>query len=253
MRIWGVRALSVLFALGWLGPGFGLVDLSATWDPGWSQVLEAGWGLLFTVHVGGGLLAVAVGPRRPAAGLVELTLVAAVLVLSAAAAGEGPAIMLAGILAVQVVVLVRLLRGAPGVAPVVPVHLAPWPAMAVLAVLGALPWCVYAVSMYRANRAGMCSALDEITLDVDHCAVQGGLAVTLAALSVLAACWPAGRLLLGSSVALSATYLGLVSAAWPGTPGAYGRTWSVLSIAWSAALIALALRGKRSAVLLSSG
>ena len=33
-------------------PGFGLIDLSVTWDPEWPQVLEAGWGLYMTLLVG---------------------------------------------------------------------------------------------------------------------------------------------------------------------------------------------------------
>ena len=33
-------------------PGFGAIDLSVTWSPDWPQVLEAGWGLQFTVLVG---------------------------------------------------------------------------------------------------------------------------------------------------------------------------------------------------------
>ena len=42
MRLLAVRVLAVLFALTWLVlPGFGLIDLSVSWDPDWPVVLEA--------------------------------------------------------------------------------------------------------------------------------------------------------------------------------------------------------------------
>ena len=64
-----VRALAVLFALTWLVlPGFGLIDLSVTWDPDWPVVLEASWGVFMTVLVGGSFLAVALRPSRAGAG-----------------------------------------------------------------------------------------------------------------------------------------------------------------------------------------
>ena len=48
-----IRALLVLCTLTWwLFPGFGVIDLTVTWDPEWPVMLEAGWGVLFTVGVG---------------------------------------------------------------------------------------------------------------------------------------------------------------------------------------------------------
>jgi hypothetical protein len=45
-----IRTAAVLFALTWLVfPGFGLADLMVTSNASWPVVLEAGWGLLFTV------------------------------------------------------------------------------------------------------------------------------------------------------------------------------------------------------------
>src|SRR5688500_10952971 len=62
-----VRLLAVFFALTWLVlPGFGLLDLSVTWDPDWPVVLEASWGVFMTVLVGGSLLAVAIRPQSAA-------------------------------------------------------------------------------------------------------------------------------------------------------------------------------------------
>ena len=66
MRRVAVRLLAGLFAVGWLVfPGFGAIDLSVTWDADWPQVLEAGWGLFFTVIVGAAFALVALRPRRP--------------------------------------------------------------------------------------------------------------------------------------------------------------------------------------------
>src|SRR4051794_1586847 len=68
VRLLAARLLAALFAVTWLlFPGFGLVDLSVSWDPGWPVVLEASWGLVMTVLVGGSLVAVAVRPRATAA------------------------------------------------------------------------------------------------------------------------------------------------------------------------------------------
>ena len=42
MRIAGLRLLALVLSLSWLVfPGFGLIDLSETWDPDWPVVLEA--------------------------------------------------------------------------------------------------------------------------------------------------------------------------------------------------------------------
>ena len=64
VRLLVVRVLAAFFALTWLVlPGFGLIDLSVTWDPDWPVVLEASWGVFMTVLVGGSFLA---ARRRPA-------------------------------------------------------------------------------------------------------------------------------------------------------------------------------------------
>ena len=77
VRLIVVRVLAVLCALTWLVlPGFGLIDLSVTWDPDWPVVLEASWGLFMTVLVGGSFLAVAVRPSRAAPATVTLLVAA---------------------------------------------------------------------------------------------------------------------------------------------------------------------------------
>ena len=67
MRPLVVRVVAALFVLTWFVlPGFGLIDLSVTWDSDWPVVLEASWGVFMTVLVGGSFLAVAVRPHRTA-------------------------------------------------------------------------------------------------------------------------------------------------------------------------------------------
>ena len=61
--------------------------------------------------------------------------------------------------------------------------------------------------------------IGDVTMGVDHYAVQGALAVALVVLAVLAAVWPRGRRSLGIAVGLCAGYVGLVSFAFPGTLG----------------------------------
>ena len=65
--------LAGVFAFGWVVlPGFGAIDLAVTWNPEWEQVLEAGWGLYFTVIVGVPFVVTAVRPRASRPGIVQL-------------------------------------------------------------------------------------------------------------------------------------------------------------------------------------
>ena len=84
MRLQTARGLAALWALTWwLFPGFGVVDLGVTWDPGWPVVLEATWGVFMTVLVGGAFAAVAVWPRRTAPAEVTLAVCATGWLLAA--------------------------------------------------------------------------------------------------------------------------------------------------------------------------
>jgi hypothetical protein len=108
-----------------------------------------------------------------------------------------------------------------------------------------VPWSLHAVDMYRLNAADVAEAQGDITMGVDHYAVQGALAVTLVALPLAAACWPRGRTHLGASAGLAAGYLGLVSLAFPGADAGFGPVWSGLCLAWGAAVAVLAVAGRR--------
>lgn len=237
------RVLAVFFAVTWLVlPGFGLLDLSVTWDPDWPVVLEASWGVFMTVLVGGSFLAVAVRPTRAAPATVTLLVALAALIVGAALGLELPLLGYVAFLAVQIGLLRWLLPAREAVRPAVRSF---WVPLAVVAVAGVVPWLVHAEEMFRANRAGAGPAIGELTMGVDHHAVQGGLALALVVLSLLAAGWPRGRRYLGVSTGLCAGYLGLVSVAFPSAWAGFDPLWSWLCLGWGAAVAGLAVAGPR--------
>ena len=119
-----------------------------------------------------------------------------------------------------------------------PVAWSVWRPLLVLAALGIVPWLVHAERMFASNRRNAGVLIGDVTMGVDHYAVQGALALALVALSLLAACWPRGRRYLGTSVGLCAGYVGLVSFAFPSTWAGLSPLWSVLCMAWAAAITA---------------
>ena len=238
VRIAGLRLLALVLSLSWLVfPGFGLIDLSETWDPDWPVVLEASWGLFCTVVVGVPFLVVAASPRRSGPALVQLGCAAAVLAVAAVAGLEAPLAGLTALLAVELAV-VAAFRAAP---PLRPLRTALDVPLLLTAVLAAPAWLVHARHMAAANRLELLTA--DVTVGVDHYAVQAATALALVVLPVVAACWPRGRVLLCLSSAAVAAYLGLVSSAWPGAEAGFSPAWSAAAMAWGAALGVLSLRG----------
>lgn len=243
MRRLAVRVLAVLSALTWLVlPGFGLVDLSVSWDPAWPVVLEASWGLFMTVLVGGSFLAVAVRPQRSAAALVVLVVALAAVLVSVAAGREWQLLGYAALLAGELPVVFL----APSRERVRPARTTAHRALLAVALAGAPPWVAHAARMYRLNAADAGEAIHELTMGVDHHAVQGALALTLAVLALATAVWPRGRRSLGVATGVCAGYLGLVSFAFPGSWAGLNPTWSLLCTAWGAAIAGLALAAPRS-------
>ena len=118
--------------------------------------------------------------------------------------------------------------------------------MLALAAVGLVPWIAYALDMWEANREERPDT--DITNSIDHYAVQGALALALAALPLLAALRPALTPLLPICAGIAAAYLGLVSFAWQDAAGGFGRAWSVAAMAWGLGLVAVSLvaRARRS-------
>lgn len=234
MRLLAARLLAVLFVLTWLLlPGFGLADLMVSWDPDRPVVLEASWGLFMTVLVAGSFATVVARPGRTAAAEVVLAVVLGVWALSAVAGLEWELLGFAALLVAEAAVLAAVL---PGRERVRPVTWSPSPALLGLAAVGAVPWVVHAVEMYRRNRANAHEWHGDITMGTDHYAMQGALAVALVVLSALAAVWPRGRRHLGVAIGLAAGYLGLVSLTHPTFDAALGTPWSAPAIAWGVAV-----------------
>ena len=234
-RVLVLRALAVLFAFSWIVlPGFGAIDLSVTWDPEWEQVLEAGWGLYFTVIVGVPFVVAAARPSASRPGVVQLAVATAVLAISALIGMEIGAVVLAVILGLETAVVAWLARRdwpperAAGVSR----------SLAVLAAVGAVPWLAYALDMWALNRRDLPDA--DITNSIDHYSVQGGVGLALAVLPALAAVRAGLRPLVPACAGVVSAYLGLVSYAWPDAAGGFSRPWSVAAMAWGSALVALA-------------
>ncbi len=238
MRVIALRSLAGLFALSWLVlPGFGLIDLSVTWDSDWPQVLEAGWGLFFTVLVGVAFWLVAIRPRVSTPAVAQLFVAAGALTVSAVLAREPRLLALSVAVALETAIVmrvpqrVRLDRSELASQVSKPLLL--------IASLGAVPWVVYAFRMCSLNRQERGDS--DVTLGIDHYSVQGAVGLAIAALAVITAVWPGGRRFVGCCTGVVSAYLGLVSFAWPDAAGGFGRAWSAAAIVWGIAFVALAL------------
>jgi hypothetical protein len=237
------RVLAGLFALTWLVfPGFGLVDLSVTWDPDWPVVLEASWGVFMTVLIGGSFLAIAVRPARAAPATVTLLVTVATWLVAVVAGFEWPLLGYVALLVGQLAVLGALVRSRE------PVRF-DWSVsvpLTVVAAVAVVPCLVHAERMFAATRRNAGVIIGDVTMGVDHYAVQGALAVALPTLALLAAAWPRGRRFLGVGVGLCAGYVGLVSYAFPGTWAGAPRLQSALCLAWAVAVVLLAVTAPRA-------
>jgi hypothetical protein len=229
-----LRVLAGLSTLTWwVLPAMGIADLTVTWDPDWPVMLEAGWGLLCTVGLGAPFLLAALAPRLARAALVQVLVVAAALAVAAVGGQESPMWWFFALLVLEVPVLFLLGRGTRTSA-------ARNPGLLVLAALGAPPALAYAWAMLADNRALHFDG--DITMGVDHDAVQAALALTLVSLPVVAGlgvggAGAAGRRLLGTSAALMAGYLGLVGYQWVGVQADLGDAWALATMAWAAAVL----------------
>jgi hypothetical protein len=238
VRGFAVRALSCLFAASWLVvPGFGLIDLSVTWNAEWPQVLEAGWGLFATVIVAAAFVRVAAWPRTAMPGVAQLMVATVSLAIAALVAKETKLFALVVFLGLQTAIVGavlgvgRLTRAEPDGARSRSPRL-----LLVVAAAGAVPWLSYALHMWTLNREGRSDG--DVSLGIDHYSVQGALALVLVLLPVSAALRADLRPFVAVCAGVAASYLGLVSLAWPDAAGALGRAWSVAALAWGLALVA---------------
>ncbi|HEU4370899.1 MAG TPA: hypothetical protein VFV05_21970 [Methylomirabilota bacterium] len=238
MRPIALRACAGLFAASWiLLPGFGAIDLAVTWSADWPQVLEAGWGLFATVIVGAGFVLVAVRQQATPTAVPQLAVAAVALGVSAMIAEETRLLWVASALLLQIGIVWLLSRDV-GAHPRDPRAVRPAlsKALLLLGLLGTVPWLAYANRMWASNREGRADA--DITIGIDHYALQGALALSLVLLPLLAAVRPRARSFSTVTAAVAAFYLALVSVAWPDAAGALPEAWSLAAAAWALALVA---------------
>jgi len=240
MRLVPARVLAGLCAAGWLIlPGFGVIDLSVTWSSDWPQVLEAGWGLFATVIVGASFVLIVVRPRASAAAGAQLVIATCALAVSATFARESALLPLAAFLALQTAIVRGVLRRSLVGAAWVRGPISVSRTMLVVACSGLVPWLAYALHMWALNRESRSDS--DITLGIDHYSVQGALALSLGLLPLLAALRTDVRPFVPVCSSVAAFYLGLVSLAWPESPGGLSRTWSAAAIAWAVVLFGVTL------------
>jgi hypothetical protein len=220
------RAFLVLCTLTWwVLPGMGVIDLTVTWSSDWPVMLEAGWGVLFTIGLGLPFLATALAPRLARVALVQLYAVVPALVLGILVGREPQAWWILAMLAVELPLVHLVARGSTlGERRLSPVLLA-------LAALAVVPVLVYAWQMAADNRRSLITS--DITNGTDHYALQAAAALALVTLTAGASWWPSTRRLLGTSAALMGAYLGLVSYSWPGVGGGVSQGWSLTTMVWA--------------------
>jgi hypothetical protein len=242
-----LRACAALFAATWLVlPGFGLIDLTVTWDPDWPQALEGGWGLFSTIIVGAAFVLVATRPHATPTAIGQLAVAAVALAVSGLLAEEPGLLAYGAGLAVETGIVVLLFRG----------RLGPFRARLSLPLLlvgglGAVPWLVYTSHMWAANRENRPDS--DTTVGVDHYSMQGALALSLAVLPLLAAAAPRLRPFSPLCAGVAAFYLAIISLAWPDAAGGLTRAWSLAAAAWALGLVAAAMYRPRSAEVVSAG
>jgi hypothetical protein len=220
------RALAAASAAVWAGPFFGLVDLTTVLverGPEWRSgyLLEAGWGLLFTVLVALPLGVLVARPGDPAATGV-LALVAVALVVAGAWASAGPQLLTALVLAADV----ALVAAVGGVRR--PAARAPEPAPIVLAAATA----VGALAYGRDALSG--PTVLSVTVGVDHHGVQAALGLAVAGCVALAAVAPS-RLPAWCAVGCLA-WLAALSLAYPDVDGSLGTRGAAVGLALAAAV-----------------
>ena len=168
-----VRCLAGVYALLWLLPGFAIIDLTVTWDRSWPVMLEAGWGLLFGALVAAPFAALVVVPDTPGA-VLQLITVCLSIALAATLSLAWAAAVLAAVLAAQIATV--MLGGPRRPWRALGPRQLSWPLLTV-AVAGSGPWLAYAFRMFAADRANRPDS--DVTLGVDHYAIQGALALAL--------------------------------------------------------------------------
>ena len=230
-----VRLVAALFAVFALVALFGIIDLAVVLSPSDEfrpiVMLEAGWGLLFTVLVAAAFAAVAVWPRRCTPPLVQIGVVIVTLAVAAALGGGALWLVAVGLSAALIVLVAMLPKDREPLWPQ-PGSVS-WP-LAALTVAGVVLWLWYGTRMFML--AQQPSATTDDTLGVNHYQVQGALAVALVGLTGLTVKWPRFRSWVGISAGTTAAALGASNLAWSHSAGAFPVGWAVCAVIWGVLL-----------------
>lgn len=241
--VWAARGIAVVSALFWGVLFFGIVDLGTVLlqDERFHEhyLVEAGWGLLYTVLVMLPLLVWAVSVRSVVLLQQLLATAAAVLVAGLAGAALGqvlPAVFLA-LSAWVPAILARRSLSLPRVS-VAQTH----PLLAALAGVALVGAVAYAVVVLRASYARV---PDDNTWGLLHLPMQAGLGLAIATTTaVVALAQAAGRerWRVGTVFpAVAAGALGAFSLAYPDHLASLGTVGGALALAWTVALLASGL------------
>lgn len=168
-----VRLVAALFIVVALVALFGIIDLSVVFSPSEEfrpiVMLEAGWGLLFTVLVAGAFLAVVIWPSRCTPPLVQVGVVVVALAIAAALGAGGGLLFVALSLAVGLLVLVGMLpRDREPLWP--QLGSVSWP-LAALTVAGAVGWLWYGTSMFTLAHQPSAATDNTLGLTITTCRV----------------------------------------------------------------------------------
>ncbi len=207
------RAVAAVGVFVWCGIYFGVVDLLTPIEqaPGFFRVylLEAGWGLLFTVLVSFPLLVLIFRPGAPAL-LAQVAVVGLAVGLTAMASGQLAQLVPAAVLVLNAAFAADLARG----------YVRP---------PGGWTWPEY----------------DRWVLGLDHWPMQAALYVAIVLVATVVAAgvalgW-AGTLVSALSVSATAVWLGATSIAYPTHAASLGDIVGAAAIVWGLGFGALAV------------
>ena len=193
--------------------------------------LEVSWGSLFTFFLAGGYVWVAVLPRQPEPGLVQVAIASVALAFSAAAGSDVRPLWVAAVAALSALLLATMTQRSGGVG------YSSWSVngwQLALAAAGMFLWLPYTVEALEASRSGIPG---DITNGIEHWPVQAATGAALILGSVLLAVWDSGRALLRVTCCLSGAFIGMGQLAYPDRAGAMeGDLWGIGVILWTVLL-----------------
>ena len=227
---------------------FAGVSLVTGWFEGGDRLIhrvhDIGYGALGGVLICGGLLAMLFGRGRKPAAMQQVLLGAAAFAVGMAISGEWGDAALALVFVGAFAILAFLHPDRVEVLRSRDRSLSP--ALAAVTVIGAVPAFAYMVATAKLQRTGV---LTDSHVEEGHWATMAGMALGIVVVALLASFRTRGWRIPAWSAGVAAMVYGLASTVYPEYPGAEGRTWGLLAIAWGLLFIGFAEweRGREAA------